>query len=369
MFSDNDLTEAVAAGVIPADAAHALRARVAERRHLPRVDEEHYRILDGGNDGFVALAAVLLMAGFGNIGWVSSHIMAGVLVAASAWGLAEYFVRVRRQTLTGIILSIAFFGGVVATMIIALLEGQPNWGMNGFAGAGAAIFPIASGATWLFWRRFAVPFAMGLVALGAVFAVMAGAISVMAGANPFGILSVIYPIMLLCGLGTFAFAMRWDLSDRDRVTDRHEVGFWVHSVAGGFVVQAVLYLVGASGSPYSPMMPMSPWALLTATSAGSATTILVMVALFTVVGLAIDRRSLIHASIGALLFALVGLFARGGAYATAFGWAALVTGGGLLALSVWWQAARRAIVPMLGGLADRLPPVARDEGVDPSIYD
>lgn len=357
MYSDNDLTEAVAAGVIPADAAEAFRARVAAARHLPRVDQEHYRILDGGNDGFVTVAALLLIAGLGYLGWTVQHILSGAVVAASAWGLAEQFVRVRRHTLTGIALSLAFAGGVAATLILALVAAAPGWSANAYAVVGAGIAALTGAATWQFWRRFDVPFAMSLVALAGVGVVMALAIAVLAGPNIPGVGNILYPIALACGVGVFAFAMRWDMSDPDRVTHRHEVGFWVHGVAGSLIAQSIFYLIAGGG--------MSPMAF-GFVSIGQVITIFVLVGLFTFVGLAVDRRALVYSSIGAFLYAIVGLLVGAGANQSAFGLAGAIVGAALLALSAYWHQARRAIFPLLGGLADRLPPLETAE--EPELY-
>ncbi|MDG1445837.1 MAG: hypothetical protein P8Q15_05730 [Methylophilaceae bacterium] len=69
---------------------------------------------------------------------MSSAPIGQYLAAITAWGLAEYFVRMRRMALSAIVLLLAF-----------IID----------EGAQAFIIPslIATIAAWLHWRRFQVP--------------------------------------------------------------------------------------------------------------------------------------------------------------------------------------------------------------------
>ena len=92
---------------------------------MPAVDEEHFRLLTGFNDIFVGIAAAILLVA---VGWIGYYVAAaistatarrpfiGLFVAATAWGLAEFFTRQRRMALPSIILLLAFVGGVFATV-------------------------------------------------------------------------------------------------------------------------------------------------------------------------------------------------------------------------------------------------------------
>ncbi|MDB5672600.1 MAG: hypothetical protein JWO25_3559, partial [Alphaproteobacteria bacterium] len=62
MYSDSDLEAAVAAGVLSPEAAAALRNYNEARSFSPAVDEEHFRLITGFNDIFVAIATALLLA-------------------------------------------------------------------------------------------------------------------------------------------------------------------------------------------------------------------------------------------------------------------------------------------------------------------
>ena len=69
MYSESDLEAAVAAGALTADQAASLRNFVAGSRHMPAVDEEHFRLLTGFNDIFVGIAAIILLVAVGWIGY------------------------------------------------------------------------------------------------------------------------------------------------------------------------------------------------------------------------------------------------------------------------------------------------------------
>src|SRR5688572_10738606 len=115
MYSDDEIDSAVAAGAISAEAAAALRAHVAAARRAPTVDEEHFRLISGFNDFFVALASGLFL---GSMYWIGVSVQpwAGpLLVSVAAWLLSEFFVRKRRMALPGIVLLLSFVGGVFFT--------------------------------------------------------------------------------------------------------------------------------------------------------------------------------------------------------------------------------------------------------------
>src|SRR3546814_61464 len=122
MYSESDLQAAVDARVLTPEAAAAFRSHIASARSAPGADEEHFRLITGFNDIFVSIAAVILLVA---VAWIGDSIhpaLAGVGVAATAWGLAEYFTRQRRMALPSIVLVLAFAGGVLGSMIGFLVK-------------------------------------------------------------------------------------------------------------------------------------------------------------------------------------------------------------------------------------------------------
>src|SRR6476659_1025055 len=132
MYSQQELDDAVASGVIKAADADALRSYIEGQRSIAIPDEEHFRLLTGFNDIFVAIAAAILLVA---VGWIGHYVgpningdgpspVSGLLVAGTAWGLAEYFTKRRRMALPSILLLLAFVAGTFAasafTMVIAI---------------------------------------------------------------------------------------------------------------------------------------------------------------------------------------------------------------------------------------------------------
>lgn len=350
MYSESDIDGAVTAGALSPDAAAALRHHVAALRETPAVDEESFRLLTGFNDIFVSIAIVLLLVATSWIGGTIASPLAGGAVAAVAWALAEYFTRQRRMALPSIVLLIAFVGGVAAAMVLPLVEHADAVGAwvrsiaaseNGQAAVGsviaAVIAAITAGAAWLHWRRFVVPITVAAAAV----AVVGVVISLVMGFVP-PAREAIYPLVLLAGIGMFAFAMRWDLSDRERRTRRSDVAFWLHLAAAPMIAHSLFHMIGVFGGSID---------------APRAVAVLFLYVGFALVALAVDRRALLVSSLVYVLYALSSLFETAGAVELSAAFTALVIGSALLLLSAFWQPVRRQVVALLGTVGQQLPPV------------
>src|SRR5437660_460483 len=143
MYSQQELDDAVASGVISAEAATALRTYIENQRVTAIPDEEQFRLLTGFNDIFVSIAAAILLFA---VGWIGQSIgqaanlaidprgptfVAPLFVAATSWGLALYFTAKRRMALPSILLLLAYVGGVFATGLFALILGMGPDNVNG----------------------------------------------------------------------------------------------------------------------------------------------------------------------------------------------------------------------------------------------
>ena len=356
MYSQQELDDAVASGVITADAANALRAHIEAQRSTAIPDEEQFRLITGFNDIFVSIAAAILLFA---VGWIGQSIgqtagltidargptfVAPLLVAATAWGLALYFTGKRRMALPSILLLLAFVGGIFATVLFALILGVGPDNVNGndkLGGVLAAISAaIAGGAAWLHWRRFPVPIT---VAAGAasVAGIVVGLLLAGLGQNAEQAKNVILGLVLFLGVGVFLFAMWWDSSDRARLTRRSDVAFWLHLLAAPMIVHPVFTLLGLNSGHIG---------------VGEG---LAVVALYIALGLtalAVDRRALLVSALAYVLYALDELFRQFGAVELNVALTALVIGSALLLLSAFWHQARGAIVrPLPEGLREKLP--------------
>ena len=338
MYSQEDLNSAVAAGAISADAANALRAHVAASRDAVPADAEHFRLITGFNDIFVSIGAVILliaMAAIGNAIWDGSSgpsPLAAAMVAATAWLLAEIFTAKRRMALPSIILLLAFVGGAFLTLagiVIPLVENGNDTNETVAALLIALCALLTAGAAWLHWKRFMVPItiAAGTAAIaGSVIGVIVAAI----GPDRANLQEIILSLVFVAGLATFAFAMRWDMSDPDRTTRRSDVAFWLHLLAAPAIAHPIFWLIGVTQGDNI--------------GAGAALSVVAVYIVFGLVALAVDRRALLVSALAYVLIALTYLFREFGAVELNFALTALVIGSALLSLSALWTPIRRAVV-------------------------
>jgi len=366
MYSQQELDDAVDAGVISPDAAAALRSHVERQRSTAIPDEEQFRLLTGFNDIFVAIAAAILLFAVGWIGQsigqstglvVSDHgdvgpsFLAPLFVAATAWGLALFFTARRRMALPSILLLLAFIGGVFASVGFLLVQiiGPEHFNNNQGESLAAIIAAvsaaIAAGAAWIHWRRFHVPItiAAGAAAVAALF--VAIVVSIVQPQDSESAKNLILGFVLLLGIGMFLFAMWWDSSDRGRLTRRSDVAFWLHLLAAPMIAHPIFALLGLTNGTVG---------------VGEALIVVALYIVFGLTALAVDRRALLVSALAYVLYALTELFKQFGAVELNIALTALVIGSALLLLSAFWHQARRMVVTTLpSGLQERLPNLDR----------
>jgi len=343
MYSEADLQAAVSAGALSHEAAEAFRAHAAGMRAAPVADEEHFRLITGFNDIFVTIAAVLLLVASAGIGHAIAPGIAGVLVAGAAWLLSEFFTRQRRMALPSIVLLLAFVGGVAAIPINYLAETSPELGEQLGAAIAAGIGLLAAGAAWLHWRRFMVPITVAAGAAAIAATLIALVMIVVIGQDgqrdpeP-----VLLPLIFVCGLGVFAYAMHWDMSDPKRETRRSDVAFWLHLLAAPMIAHPLFHWLGITEGENI--------------GAASAIGVLAIYVAMGVVALAVDRRALLVSALAYVLVALTWLFREFGMVELNVALTGLVIGSALLALSAFWTPIRSALVQRLPGeVQARLP--------------
>lgn len=157
----------------------------------------------------------------------------------------------------------------------------------------------------------------------------------------------VWPILLVCGIGVFALAMRWDMSDPKRQTRRADVAFWLHLAAAPMIAHPIFQMLGVFNNEIG---------------AGVAVIVLALYLLFAGIALAVDRRALLVSSLVYVLYALYSLFRSAGAVELGAAFTAFVIGSALLTLSAFWQPMRRMVVGWLSQpMRLRLPPVQQPE--------
>jgi len=365
MYSQQELDDAIAAGVISAADADGLRAYIEQQRTSSIPDEEQFRLITGFNDIFVSIAAAILLFAVGWIGQsigqatgllISDHgelgpsFLAPLAVAGTAWALALFFTARRRMALPSILLLLAFVGGILATSAFLLVQiiGPDRFNDHNqvlAATVGGISAAIAVVAAWLHWRRFHVPItvAAGAAAVAGIF--LAIVIGIVQPADSESAKNLILGFVLLLGIGVFLFAMWWDASDRARITRRSDVAFWLHLLAAPMIAHPIFSLLGLNTG---------------SVSTGEALIVVGLYVLFGLTALAVDRRALLVSALAYVLYALTELFKQFGAVELNVALTALIIGSALLLLSAYWHQARRLVVTKLpSNLQERLPNLDR----------
>jgi len=241
------------------------------------------------------------------------------------------------MALPSILLLLAFAGGIAASLIGIMVRLNLDLPDRVDAIIMAGIGLVTAAATWAHWRRFMVPITVAAGSLALVATVIAVAFAA------FGLTEqAVYPLALVGGIGVFALAMWWDISDRERRTRRSDVAFWLHLAAAPLIAHPIFHLLGVLDNNVDAVR-----ALL----------VIGLYLLFAFVALAVDRRALLVSSLAYVLYAMYALIQQTGAVELSAALTAFVIGSALLTLSVFWHQMRTIVVALLGGLKDRLPPV------------
>lgn len=351
MYTEDDLRTAVASGAVSAEAADALRESVRQSREAPATDEEHFRLINSFNDVFVTIAAVLLLVAMAGIGQAFTPNLdgpppfSGLLIAGAAWGMAEYFTRQRRMALPSIVLLLAFVGGVFEMLLgfVIMSFDDINFEQNSqIVGVLIALCGlVTAGAAWAHWKRFIVPITVAAGAAAVTLTVIALIITAI-GPQNVEPQRFLIPLVFAAGIAIFAFAMRWDASDRTRQTRRSDVAFWLHLLAAPMIAHPLFTWVGVTDGDNIGL--------------GAAFGVLAVYVAMGLVALAIDRRALLVSALAYVLVALTFLFDRFGAVELNVALTALVIGSALLTLSAFWSPIRRVVVEQLpAAIQSRLP--------------
>lgn len=326
MYSDDDLESAVAAGVISPDTVALFRSYIAQSRETHMVDEENFRLITSFNDVFVAIASLLMLVAVAWIGGRVAPWLSGAAVAATAWGLAEFFTRKRRMALPSILLLLAFVGGVFAAAVAMVMNldgavGRPGGPPIAIAAA------IAAGFAWLHWQRFRVPITVAAGVAAVVILVIALLVSAVSPARDW-----LHAALMVSGLLVFSLAMRWDMSDPARQTRRADVAFWLHLLAAPLIVHPVFALLGLLDGQAGIMQ---------------AVVVILLYVGMGVAALIVDRRALLVSALFYVLYALNLVLKQFGAVSLNVALAALFIGSALLLLSAFWHASRTFLIRTL----------------------
>lgn len=151
-------------------------------------------------------------------------------------------------------------------------------------------------------------------------------------------------IIFIAGVTCLAYAMYWDASDRQRLTRRSDVAFWLHLVAAPTIVHSIFTQFTAQH------MQINNW---------QALLIFLLYALISLVSIVLDRRALMVSALGYVLYAFTNVLKEAGVVSLGFALTALVVGSALLVLSAFWHQSRSWIVRKLPAKLQARVPVLR----------
>lgn len=326
MYSNEDLNLAVDQKIFTQDSVDKFRKFMANSRNTSTVDEENFRLITGFNDIFVVVAAILFLS---STTWILHKLsvtsVAFGVHAILSWGLAEYFVLKRRMALPGIILLASYVIGVFGTCIGLSFNFIDRPFDNEWALVAGGLTTV--GFSYLHWLRFRVPITIA-AGVGALIVSIVSMFAVGMELDKNQVLNVVF----FCGVGTFFFAMLWDGSDRERVTRRSDVAFWLHLVSAPLIVHPVFTNLGI---------------LKGSAEMDAALVVVGLYLVMTFISIVIDRRAFMVSSLVYVIYAISGLFNAYGSVKTNFAITGILIGGSLLLLAVFWQRARRQLLRMV----------------------
>jgi hypothetical protein len=336
-FGRAELEAAVAKGVLERSAADSLTEFLIQNRNAAsEPDEERLRLITGFNDIFVTIGIALFL---GALYYLLGYGLQGSLgVAVASWGLAEVFTKRKRMALPSIVLLVTF---VLSCAVSSWHFFAPDIETSNFYDGklhGLSIGLAAVAASTLHWFRFHVPITIAAFAAGLV----AIATTLVSSINENLILNYPVAVFTPLGIAVFLAAMKFDMSDRNRVTQRTDIAFWLHMLAAPLIVHSIVY----------PLLNED------ALNTGAAIAILSLFAGLSIVALAIDRRALLVSSLLYLGYASSQILTWSGVAFENLGFSVLIVGGTVLVLSVAWQPLRRIVLSILPQFVRKLVPPA-----------
>lgn len=339
-FGRAELEAAVAKGVLDRNAADCLTEFLIQNRSAASdPDEERLRLITGFNDIFVTIGIILFLGALGNLLSNFGKIGSSMGVAVASWCLAEVFTKRKRMALPSIVLLIAFVMGsaIVGTYLLTPNATPIPSFYRTTPGLSFGLAAIAAAA--LHWWRFHVPITIAAFAAGVSIVIAALVVAV----NDNILRNFPALVFIPIGLAIFAVAMKFDMSDRNRVTRRTDIAFWLHLLAAPIIVHSIVH----------------PFLNGDALSTNAAVAVLSLFAVLSFVALAVDRRALLVSSLLYLSYASSQILTWSGVASENAGLSILIVGGTVLVLSVAWQPLRRLVLRILPqNIRSLVPPAA-----------
>lgn len=330
MYTNEDLNHAVKKGIFTQTAVDAFKQSVSQDHIQEQGDNENFRLVGGFNDIFVVIACALLL--FSSLWMVESHskTLSYVIFIALAWGLAEFFVRIRKMALPAIMLLISFTSA-------SYFLGMSLFSDLSFDKASMLSSALAGILTYAHWRRFRVPITIAAATAGFIGYVVVKLLLNYQVAQDF-----ILMLLFACGFVAFALAMLWDAQDRHRVSHKSDVAFWLHLLSAPLIIHPVFTGLGLDRGNDSMM---------------SMLIILGLYIMMTMISLIVDRRAFMVSSLVYVIYAIFDVLKVYGDVSYSLALTGVLIGSALLLLSAFWQKTRSSIVVKLPSKVQSYVPV------------
>ncbi len=269
--------------------------------------------------------------------------------AAIMWGIAEIFARSRRLFLPAIVILIAFTGFAVSgvTFLYSSIAGDFSGDFEQIANQFRA-FPLvlsltATIAILAYYFRMKLPFAMGTGAasLAGVF------VSLAIFVDPDLVFDNVWLWLFGSGMFLFFLGIYFDARDPERKTRLSDNGFWLHLFAAPMIFISVTTMIAGEDR-------------FTSSDAFPAIATLVIVFIFALISLILNRRALVVSGLVSAASALGILFSKSGidaAYTIAL--TLLMLGAAMILLGGGWKTVRRFVIkpfPKTGFISRIVPP-------------
>lgn len=319
----------------PASADAAAERDDAALDALAAEDSEQPRFVRGFHDILITIGVVVVLIGLWGLGGLLATLPV-ILV------LAEILVRRQRLALPSVALTLAFTHWVGMAALLVTSNHPEHWRPVAVALVFAATFPIP---LLLFYWRYRVPLALATLLLSTALLCVLALLFIIDKGLGIDFTSDDHFVLLLLSflagaLGVFAVAMHYDISDPQRLTTRSDTAFWLHLAAAPALLYALMGLVFLSNGGGIRWDGQA--------GIGQAMTAIVIVALFMLVGLIIDRRAFVTSGLLSLGGAIWTMLSQTGASLDNYVFIAFaVVGVTVLVIGIFWQKLRRIVMRLL----------------------
>ena len=340
MYTNEDLNNAVDKGIFTKTDVEKFRTSVSQSHHSPSVDEENFKLLSGFNDIFVVVTSLLLLM---SISWIiPDSLYSSFIITLLSWGLAEFFVKIRKMSLPAIVLFITFVGSFF--MGISKIIDSNQFFMNISENTLMLSTVFTAFAAYIHWKRFAVPITVAVGIATMIIFSLSLVISFIDNITHIKDAFDYAPyLILLFGIVTFFIAMAWDSSDTKRISNNSDVAFWLHLLAAPLIVHPIFTLLGVFDSQSGIEIIFA---------------IVIFYILLSILSIIIDRRAFMVSSLLYVLYATNTLFSTYGMSNNSFAITGILIGFSLLMLSGYWSKARGFLLRFMPQFIQNKVPLA-----------